>query len=380
MEFTEFSICKNDPLIKLLTRFRLGPVGLSVFFLVLAVLFTVWNWYCYAKPIEPNPYYLTYTENISWFLSLIFIFPFVLGLTFKYYQDVPLVTVNIYNKLDKKPSRDVFFRYWSDAFVKIDHPRIVLLAIVLAISFNVAYFVKIFYTEPVDSWMMQQVNGMLSEEYNVTASGWVAVFIQTVLMYWVILFGIKGLSYIHYLHRFFTTFRQEIFANPLHEDGLSGLGDIARLATWQATILLLMGIYVSLKVIDKTYFQSMSVVNDPGNVAVLISYVLFAPLMFFMLLGAAHSVMNDAKQSFLAKFNKNSVSFLNVLPSSTEIAGKKELLELMLKELACRDLFDQKIRVWPFTLRSLQGFFGAVIGPLLPIVITMLNWLLGRGG
>ena len=373
---TEFSVCANDPLIRLFARYDLGPVWLSVGFLILAALFTAWLWYCYPELNEFNKY-LTYTENVSWFLSLIFIFPFVLGLIYKYYLDIPQATVNTYEKLGDDAAVANFAAYWSDKFKKIDHPGIVVLVIVLSIVGNEAYFVKIYLNEPANSWMVQEsIEG--NYDFSVTAAGWVAVLIQTFLTYWIITFAIKGFLYIRYLHEFFSIHRKDINVNTMHADGLSGLSEIARLATWQSTILLLMGIYVSLKVIDKSYFQEASVIADPGNMAVLISYVLLAPLMFFMLLGATHGVMRDAKQRFLDKFNKDSVLLHETLISTNDLKSKNELLALIQKELECRDLFDQKIRVWPFTLRSIQGFFGAVISPLLPVFITLIKWLLDK--
>ena len=214
-------------------------------------------------------------------------------------------------------------------------------------------------------------------DFKVTAAGWVAVFIQTLLAYWVATFAVKGLLYIYKLHEFFQLHRNEIVVNPLHKDGLSGLGEIARLATWQSTILLLLGIYASLKVVDKIYFQEMSVSDDFGNITVLTAYVLLAPLMFFSLLGAAHGVMSDAKQKFLAKFNNYIAAYSPDSDSTWHSKEKTEMLELIMKEQASHDLFDKKIRVWPFTLRSLQGFFGAVIVPLLPVLVPLVQWFLG---
>jgi len=373
---SEFSICHNDPLVRLFARYKIGPITLSAIFLTLAAIFTIWTWYGYPG-LKGDPKYLTYAENISWFLSLIFIFPFVLGLTYKYYLDIPRATQAAYSKLDKKPSQAKFNTFWENAFTRIDHPGIVYLVIVLAAFANEAYFVSIYLDERVNSWMVMESvanNG----DFHVTAAGWMAVVIQTLLTYWVMTFVIKGLLYIRYLHIFFAEFRRDINVNPLHEDGFSGLGDIARLATWQSTILLLLGIYVSLKVIDKSIMQHQFVLTDPGNLAVLISYVLLAPFMFFMLLGAAHNVMIDSKQKFLAAFNKENLQFQKVSLASEEIKNKKELMELILKEQECRERFDQKIHVWPFTWRSLQGFFGAVIVPLIPVMTTLVNWALDK--
>lgn len=372
----ENAICKNDPLIRLLTHYKVGPVGLSVIFIVLAALFTVWLWVVYSEPPPGLQGYISYKQNISWFYSLIFIYPFVLGLTFKYYLDLPHISLNTYEKLRMRLPRADFDQYWEQAFLRIDHPRVVYLAITVAVVANLAYFLSLYYFSSENSWMVYHKSALAQNEFKVTAAGWVAVIIQSLLTYWVVTFTIKGFLYIRTLHQFFRLYRSEIAVNPLHQDGLSGLSEIARLATWQSTILLLLGVYASLKVIDKTFIQDISVLDDPGNMAVLISYVLLAPLMFFSLLGAAHGVMTDAKQEFLAKFNKDTLSFPPDISSTREIKEKIGSLELIMKEQDCRDLFDTKIHVWPFTLRSLQGFFGAVIVPLLPMFIPLLKSLL----
>ena len=374
----EYSIHKNDPLIKLLRFCNIKePVWLSVVFLVLFMLFTAWVCYFDLKPDQQMPFYITYSQNISWFYSLIFIFPFVLGLTFKYYLDLPEITLGLYEKLGMRFERAKFDEYWKEAFSIIDHRGIWILVVVVTGILNLVYFYFTYFDSPQNSWMACEIKCGDKKGFNVTAAGWVAVIIQTLLAYWIATFAVKGLLYIYKLHQFFQLHRSKIVVNPLHKDGLSGLGEIARLATWQSTILLLLGVYASLKVVDKIYMQQMTVSDDFGNIVVLTAYVLLAPLMFFSLLGAAHGVMSDAKQTFLMKFNNYIVGYLPESDSIRDPKEKKEVLELIIKEQDSHDLFDKKIRVWPFNLRSIQGFFGAVIVPLFPVLVPLMQWFLG---
>jgi hypothetical protein len=68
--------------------------------------------------------------------------------------------------------------------------------------------------------------------------------------------------------------------------------------------LFVLGIYISLKVIDKIVIQNSSLGEDIGNPIMLGGYLIIAPLLFFFPLGAAHRQLNDAKERFLEPVNQ----------------------------------------------------------------------------
>ena len=83
-------VYRNEPLLHSLTKFGLNPIQLGVgFFLLVTVPLTIWAIAFDASVDIENSGYVSYLENVSWSLSLIYIFPLIIGLTHKYYNEIP---------------------------------------------------------------------------------------------------------------------------------------------------------------------------------------------------------------------------------------------------------------------------------------------------
>ena len=80
----------------------------------------------------------------------------------------------------------------------------------------------------------------------------------------------------------------------MHPDRCSGLGRIGDVAMLFNIIIFIIGIYVSLTVLDKMLIEGSSI---PGDIVVplyLGGYILLAPLLFFLPLGSARLTMKIA--------------------------------------------------------------------------------------
>ncbi|MFQ5912004.1 MAG: hypothetical protein ACE5JS_02360 [Nitrospinota bacterium] len=118
---------------------------------------------------------------------------------------------------------------------------------------------------------------------------------------------------------------------PLHPDGCCGLGNIGAVAMKLNMISFLIGIYLSLKVIDKVIVQGRSLGADIGNPIMLGGYAILAPLLFFFPLAAAH------------------------------------------------DRMKKGIPVWPFDFKSIGAFMGTVAVPILPVLLPfIIQFFVGR--
>ncbi len=140
-------------------------------------------------------------------------------------------------------------------------------------------------------------------------------------------------------------------------------------------MLFLIGLYLSLKVIDKLAIQKLSLFSDIGNPVLLACYAIAAPLLFFLPLSAAHRVMQRERDRFLLPIAQE---YKRAVSSFRADAGPDNVQRLE-KYGSLYDDLKKRVPVWPFDFRSLQAFFGAVIVPvlpiLLPVAVQFIQWL-----
>ena len=133
--------------------------------------------------------------------------------------------------------------------------------------------------------------------------------------------------------------------------------------------LFILGIYVSLKVVDKIVIQDSSLGADIGNPMMLGGYLILAPLLFFFPLGAAHRQMNDAREKFLEPVSQKCERLFSELSeASLDDKGLAAVQTFSALETTIIHL-RKEIPVWPFDFRSLQAFVGTIVIPILPIVL-----------
>ena len=355
------------------------PVKFCVYSFLIASLYTlVAVSFDFAKePVDDS--YISYAENISWSLSLIAIFPAVLGLTFYYYQKASTVLMDLYRTLVGTKNSSAFDQLCKRIDEMANHWLVPIAALVAAVILNIVFF-RSFLIDPehAESWMFYKEEWSIFDFKNqFTCVGAIAVVIQVFLTYWMILFIVKNLIFIHGLYEFFQCDDLEIKIDPLHSDGVNGLGKLRELATVQATIILFIGFYASLKVIDKVYQQQLPLLDDPGNLLVLLGYIIFAPLLFFLILGAARQKTHKAKEEFLNVISRR-IAVLIEKTIQAKSAAHDQFTESAEQLTFWQDQYikySQRILVWPFNWRSLQGFFGVVIVPLIPPISTGISYL-----
>ncbi|MGB5584534.1 MAG: hypothetical protein WBO93_13185, partial [Gammaproteobacteria bacterium] len=78
-ETIKLSLWDKEPLMRLLAK-RLTPASLGIYFFV-----------CVSLPlcILAYAFHRGFFENISWSITVVFLFPFLAWLGFKYYEEIP---------------------------------------------------------------------------------------------------------------------------------------------------------------------------------------------------------------------------------------------------------------------------------------------------
>jgi hypothetical protein len=359
-----FEVYAQEPIARTLARLKLSPVAVGIlFFLTVSLPLTIWA----SMAVADRPDYVGYFENISWSVSILTVFPLLVGTTLKYYQDIPELLGDILAKVaDDCPElkKIAFRKFVAQRFGNRFAPGIFLL---ITLFLNYVYFRQLVLTFPGQGWITDGnlLRILFGTKTGLSALGVYASIVQVLLIYWV--FNAAWNTYVVSccLHRFFSDFGDHMSLEPLHPDRCCGLRRIGSLSMVISSVVFLLGLYLSLKVIDKIVVQGESLFVDIGNPLMLSCYAIVAPLVFFLPLSSAHKIMQRAKDSFLlpmARSYRDLVSSISGDPSERNIERAERLGALYFK-------LRRRIPVWPFDFRSLQAFFGAVIVPILPVAL-----------
>jgi hypothetical protein len=365
-------VFRKEPLMRAIAAMGVSPVTLGIwFFIFVSLTLSVW-----ATLTEPPPQagvrYLSFFDNISWSISMIYLFPFVVSLTLKYYLEIPNLFVFLLDQTSQNQGNqtelDAFYA-WLDR--RFNSYWVTAGALALTIGLNLIYFHEILDQLGDPDWITGgKILGSLSKHgRGFTAVGLYAAFVQIVLLYWVINLIWRGVVLAWGLHELFNKRNFRVKIQPLHPDRCSGLSKIGDVAMLLNLTLFLLGIYISLKVVDKIVIQGSALGADIGNPLMLGGYLILAPLLFFFPLGAAHQQMNDARQKFLEPISQQRDRLFSELANaSSDDKGLTAIQTFSALDTAIIRL-HKDIPVWPFDFRSMQAFVGTVVIPIVPIVL-----------
>jgi len=348
-----------------------SPVRLGIgFFLSISLTLSVWA--SLSEPPEVVPGYVSFFDNISWSISMIFLFPFVVSLTLKYYLEIPNLFAFLLTQTTQTDQNqaglDEFFT-WLDR--RFNSYWVTGAALALTIGLNVIYFYQILEHQGGTGWITSgELLGSLSTQgRGFTTVGLYAALIQIILIYWVLNLLWRGAVLAWGLHEFFNKRNFPVRIQPLHPDRCCGLRKIGDVAMLLNLTLFVLGIYISLKVVDKIVIQDSPLGADIGNPIMLGGYLILAPLLFFFPLGAAHRQMNDAREKFLEPVSQKCERlFSDLADASLDDKGLTAIQTFSALDTAIIRL-HKEIPVWPFDFRSLQAFVGTILIPILPIVL-----------
>ena len=376
-EYPRFEIYAKAPFVCWLARCRLHPATLGLlFFSSVSLPLTLWGSLIPQRKDIAD--FIGYFENLSWSISMLTIFPLLIGATFKFYQDIPELfhhllssTITAHCPAERKAAFwQSITRQFSSAFA----PSAILL---IALPLNYIYYYQVIQNEAGKTWITdgRYLHVLFFADTGLSAIGVYSAVIQVALIYWLFYLGWNSYLLILALNRCFTEFSEEISLEPLHPDGCCGLGRLRTVSTELSAILFLVGLYLSLKVIDKLAIQKLSLFSDIGNPVLLACYAIAAPLLFFLPLSTAHRVMQRERDRFLLPIAQD---FKRAVSSFREDTGP-DTVQRLEKYGSLYDDLKNRVPVWPFDFRSLQAFFGAVIVPvlpiLLPVAVQFIQWL-----
>ena len=394
----QFNVYSKEPLMRAIASTGLTPVGLGIsFFLLVSLTLSLWGGFFEAPETSGNCVsqvgpcsieewrcikYVSYFANISWSISILFLFPFVVALGYKYCREIPRLFQYLFQEIaqcgigDKRV--EDFYRWLDRRFNSYWVSGAILF---ITVALNAVYFHQILQEQKFTDWMTsgEILASMAAMCRGLTPVGVYAAIIQIVIMYWVFNLFWRGVVLAWGLNEFFNNREFAVKLEPLHPDGCAGLIRINNIATLLNMTLFLLGIYLSLKVVDKIIIQDSSLWADIGNPFMLAGYVILAPLLFFSPLAAAHQRLIEAKENFLRPLSKQCEQLFHELSDAKSDDGSYAAARALQELANVRDSFRKEIPVWPFDFKSLQGFAAAIVVPVLPIVMSLATQFLFGG-
>jgi len=359
----------KEPLMRLLAG-KLTPASLGICFFICVSLPL-----CISALVFQREFFI----NISWSLSIVFLFPFLIGLSLKYYLEVPKLFDHLFDDIvdNNSDDRKAEFYQWLD--IRFNHYAWTILILVFSLTVELLVFNQK-QTHCAESWMIggdlfDFVSDNGNKNCGFTGVGLYAAIIQLVITYWCVNLGFRAAICYWGLYEFFENKNKwgfDIKINTLHPDRCSGLGRVGDVAMLFNIIIFIIGVYVSLTVLDKTLIQQSTPTNDIVVPLYLGGYILLAPLLFYLPLGSARRTMKESKIAFLLPISErceqlakqSSVDFPK--ESSAAVADFFEMDKLRVQ-------IEKEIPVWPFDFRSFLKFSGAIVFPIMPVLLTLLG-------
>ncbi|MGB5455863.1 MAG: hypothetical protein WBO16_02545 [Gammaproteobacteria bacterium] len=370
-ETIKLSLWDKEPLMRLLAK-RLTPASLGIYFFV-----------CVSLPlcILAYAFHRGFFENISWSITVVFLFPFLAWLGFKYYEEIPKLFDHLFEDIvqDAPIEKKIEFYKWLDT--RFSNYASTILVLILSLSIAYIFFLEQqSVCNPGEAdWMFGGDLFKLSSEVHCgcgfTWIGLFAAILQVVIGYWCINLALRAAVCYWGLYELFNhkkNWNFHIRVSPLHPDNCCGLGRIGDVAMLFNVIIFIIGIYVSLTVLDKMFVQDSSPFADITIPLYLTGFVLLAPLLFFLPLGSARRTMKRAKNDFLWPLSEKCEKLAklssvdNDKDSSAAVGAFFEMDKL-------RTQIEREIPVWPFNFRSFINFSGAIVVPLVPVLVTLLT-------
>jgi len=358
----------KEPLTRLLAG-KLTPVSLGIGFFVFVSLPL-----CISAFIFEREFFI----NISWSISIVFLFPFLFGLSLKYYQAVSELFDHLFSDIviGEPGSRKTEFYQWLD--IRFNHYAWTILILIFSLTVEFLFFNQK-QIHCAEGWMTGgdrlRYTGMgVTESCGFTGVGLFAALIQLVLTYWCLNLAFRAAICYWGLYEFFENKKKwnfQIKISALHPDRCSGLGRIGDVAMLFNIIIFIIGIYVSLTVLDKMLIEENTNPDDIVVPLYLGSYILLAPLLFFLPLGSARRTMKKAKIEFLRPISER----CEQLAKMSGIDSRKESSEAVADFFEMDKLriqIEKEIPVWPFDFRSFLKFSGAIVFPVTPVLLTLL--------
>lgn len=203
----------------------------------------------------------------------------------------------------------------------------------------------------------------------VNVAGWVHLFWQVPLSFWLIsIYIIQGLATIFLLFSITRNFEIKIW--PFHHDNCCGLKAVGYIGLRNQYLLAAFGL--NLLVLLAVNIKRGDIRTIPLLVMASVLYIIFCPVIFIGPLLAFRKIMLLAKQAeqqkVAAKLQQEYTRIMNELDNRLIAKEDEEIIDRLQK---LKGLVN-RIPVWPFDISTMRRFLTVYIFPLLTGLVSLL--------
>jgi hypothetical protein len=208
---------------------------------------------------------------------------------------------------------------------------------------------------------------------------WYTQLVHLSILSMAVLLAIRGIVVALWFNRLFREFKVDVRA--LHPDKAGGLLPLGRFVGKIGWLIGIYGFTAVVLFLEAPYKQTMqfNLILEPVIGILGLAYVLFAPSIFFSMLGTAHSAMKETQSDFMLQvsnqFDQDIASVQAVLQSD---ADEFQKTVIKLEQLQKIHAMAASFPVWPFDARIGIRFFTAYLAPIIvSLTLGVLTKLAG---
>ena len=182
--------------------------------------------------------------------------------------------------------------------------------------------------------------------------------------------------------------KSRVKIEPFHPDKAGGLGFIGRFTANLSYLIGVLGILLFSRIL-----QNPQSLYDERSYVLLLGiglYLVMAPIFFFLPLRMTHVAMVNFRNNLLGEIAhkiESAMQELGVFPRYAEdilskdnpVLGAEQIKELTDKIEhfnGLRDFVKNNVPTWPFNTGSLRKFYGIILAPLVPTILSILRDLI----
>lgn len=369
-KYTSFDVLRHEPILRAITPVRFSPLVLFMLFLLMVSLpFTASVLLFEAGHRDAD--YLSFFDNLSWPISILFLFPIIFATATKLYRKLPALLSSLAGLVDNEPAAEKAYDDHVRAFENKSNNRFLAYFLLSATcTFNIAITYQVL-NQGFTGWMTSGVYfSFLSEQGSgLTGVGVFAVIIQTALLYWVMSFFWKSLALTWFLRGFFSGKKYAITYQPHNADLCCGLKIVGDCALHIYGTLVTLGIYVCLKVLDKLYVQGVSLLDDVASLIFPIAYFLLTPLVFHLTISSSNYFLTGEKRKFLKSAERLYLNQVKLIGDVTIENGGIDTVQKTASLAEGVDLLRKKIPIWPFRFTFSPAI--TMMAPVLSLALSL---------
>lgn len=170
---------------------------------------------------------------------------------------------------------------------------------------------------------------------------------------------------------------QLVQVHPFHPDNAGGLGVIGRFTTNLSYGIAVIGIALSLAIIQDP--ASIFNLTNFGVIIMFILYLFLTPTIFIVPLWSSHLAMIGYRDRLIQEIAKEfDIIFAKMRAQRSSKIAQRDLFLKRIQELNDERNLIYRFPTWPFNSQSVRRFFSIAFSPLVPVIASIVLDLVSK--